>query len=96
MAQGSSRDGKAAGRQGTDLKTTIDPEGRLATRVADHHHAAHDLRAQTEGPGGVAIGESEARRRLALWRVFFMACAELWGYASGREWIVSHYLLAPR
>lgn len=40
-----------------------------------------------------AYGSSEAHRWLNRWRMFFLAVAELFGYARGEEWFVSHYLM---
>jgi cyclopropane-fatty-acyl-phospholipid synthase len=30
------------------------------------------------------------------WRVFYLSCAELWGYKNGTQWVVSHYRFHKR
>lgn len=43
-----------------------------------------------------AYGEGKEQEWYVNWRLFYLACAELWGYNNGDEWIVSHYLFKRR
>ena len=42
-----------------------------------------------------AYGIAQAGRWFHRWRLFFLSCAELFGYRDGREWYVAHSLLRP-
>ena len=43
-----------------------------------------------------AYGAAEAARWHQRWRMFWMACAELFGYSGGNEWGVAHYRFVAR
>ena len=37
-------------------------------------------------------GRKERNIWFQRWRIFFMACAELFAYNKGNQWLVAHYL----
>lgn len=41
-------------------------------------------------------GKGNAVKWMVYWRLFFLACAEMFGHSSGEEWFVSHYLFRKR
>ena len=44
----------------------------------------------------MTYGDHEATVWVQRWRMFFMACAELFGMSGGQRWGVGHFLLRPR
>ena len=61
-------------------------------KTANHWLANQDANeTEVRSVLAAAYGEAEGRRWHQRWRIFWMACAELFGYDGGNEWLVAHY-----
>lgn len=67
--------------------------GTHYARTAEHWLEHMDAnRAEIMPLFAQTYGADQAVKWWAYWRVFYLACAELWNYRQGEEWHVSHYL----
>jgi cyclopropane-fatty-acyl-phospholipid synthase len=72
-------------------------DGTHYQRTANHWLQNQDRRrAQIMPVLRSCYGPSHAGLWFQRWRMFWMACAETFGYDQGREWVVAHYRLAHR
>jgi cyclopropane-fatty-acyl-phospholipid synthase len=71
--------------------------GTHYARTANHWLANQDAHRDEVLPilAG-AYGDADARLWHQRWRMFWMACAELFEYRDGSEWLVAHYRFAKR
>jgi cyclopropane-fatty-acyl-phospholipid synthase len=82
-----------------DLLPRFDRDLRLEEqwRVSGSHYArTAEAWLEKLDASRAAVDRVVGRRAAAEWRVFFLACAGLWGYRGGEEWLVSHYRFARR
>lgn len=78
-----------------DLKIVTDwkVNGTHYQRTAEHWLQNMDAhRAEILPLFAATYGADQATKWWSYWRVFYLACAELWGSRQGEEWLVSHYL----
>ncbi len=72
-------------------------DGRHYQRTADHWLARQDSnRDVVMDTLEAAYGEAAAPLWFQRWRMFWMACAEMFGYDDGQQWGVAHYLFSRR
>ena len=71
-------------------------DGRHYERTSNDWLANLDRRADEALEALRPVYGADAALMLRRWRVFYMACAELFGYAEGSEWRVAHYLFRRR
>lgn len=78
-----------------DLKLVQDwrVNGRHYAQTAEHWLQNMDAHRAEIMPLFVqTYGADQALKWWAYWRVFYLACAELWWFRRSEEWLVSHYL----
>ncbi|MCM2273204.1 MAG: cyclopropane-fatty-acyl-phospholipid synthase family protein [Candidatus Didemnitutus sp.] len=67
--------------------------GRHYAQTAEHWLQNMDAhRAEILPLFAQTYGADQALKWWCYWRVFYLACAELWKFRGGEEWHVSHYL----
>jgi len=72
-------------------------DGTHYERTANHWLENMDARKEKVLPVlERTYGKKNAGLWFQRWRIFFMACAELWGFRDGSEWWVAHYLFRKR
>ena len=67
-------------------------DGTHYQRTADHWLAEQDKQRDVVMPVLREAYGDAAGLWFQRWRMFWMACAELFGYDQGQEWMVGHYL----
>ena len=66
-------------------------------KTADAWLANTDARKQDIIPlFSKVYGDQDAQKWFHRWRLFFLACSELFGYKNGKEWLVGHYLFGSQ
>ena len=72
-------------------------DGTHYERTANHWLQNIDARKEAVMPVlERTYGKKDAAVWFQRWRIFFMACAELWGFRHGQEWWVAHYIFKKR
>ncbi|KRD80351.1 cyclopropane-fatty-acyl-phospholipid synthase family protein [Lysobacter sp. Root983] len=66
-------------------------DGRHYQRTANHWLRNQDLRRDEVMATLREAYGAQAGLWFQRWRMFWMACAEMFGYADGQEWLVAHY-----
>ena len=67
-----------------DLKQTLATQFPALKRLTSLRIARNEVYAQ------------DADAWWQRWRIFFMACAELFGFEQGQEWVIGHFLFKKR